>query len=118
MELGSEDGEQYRFNLFVHLIFKHLVLFVTAFQLGSHFISLESGLHHLGTNTASGRLGQGRVWAKNTVHTRPSPAEASWFCIISRPAERCCPGGGAGVPGAYLTLIVVDHPFIILNRRL
>ena len=57
---GGEEGEhreQYRFNLFVHLIFKDLVLFVTAFQLGSHFISLQSGLHHLGTNKALGHLG-------------------------------------------------------------
>lgn len=42
-ELGEEEskeGEQYRFNLFVHLIFKDLVLFVAAFQLGSYLIGL------------------------------------------------------------------------------
>lgn len=40
VEEESKEGEQYRFNLFVHLIFKDLVLFVAAFQLGSYLIGL------------------------------------------------------------------------------
>lgn len=101
--LGGDAGEeagQYRFNLFVHLVFKDLVLFVTAFQLGSHLISLQSGLHHLGTNTASGHPGQGQVLVKSTFRTQPFPGGALW--LISLPAAALAePGHPRSPPDSY-----------------
>lgn len=58
----KRHGEQYRFNLFVHLIFKDLVLFVTAFQLGSHFISLSLVFITWGPTKHWGILGRAKFW--------------------------------------------------------